>query len=78
MDATDALPASCERYGAIACPTLMLTGSLNVEHRLQGVWRALAQALPNVRVELLTDQGHFALREAPEMVARLMADFLGA
>ncbi len=78
MDATDALPASCERYRAIACPTLMLTGSLNMEGRLQGVWHALADALPNVRVELLMGQGHFALREAPEMVARLIADFLAA
>ena len=78
MDAINALPRSFEHYGAIASPTLMLTGSLNLDHPLQGVWRALAQVLPDVRVELLTGQGHWALREASEMAARAIADFLAA
>ena len=78
MEAVDALPASFEHYGAIACPTLMLRGSLNLEHPLKDASRALAQVLPNVRVEMLMGQGHWALREAPEMVARLIADFLAA
>jgi len=78
LEAVDALPRSFEHYGAIACPTLLLRGGLNLDHPLQDAWRALAQVLPNVRVEMLTGQGHWALREAPEMVARLIADFLAA
>ena len=76
MEAVDALPASVDHYRAIACPTLMLRGSLSPEHPLKDASRALAQVLPNVRVEMLMGQGHWALREAPEMVARLIADFL--
>lgn len=76
--AVDALPASLERYGALACPTLLLLGSLSTEHPLQDTARALAQVLPNVRLEMLIGQAHMALRDAPEMVARLIADFLAA
>jgi pimeloyl-ACP methyl ester carboxylesterase len=79
MDAVDALPASFEHYGAIACPTLMLRGSLNQEHPLiKDASRALAHILPDMRVETLIGQGHLALHEAPEMVARLIAHFLAA
>ncbi len=78
MEAVDALPRSFEHYGAIACPTLMLRGSLNLDHPSQDAWHALAQVLPNVRVEMLMGQGHWALREAPEMTAHLIADFLAA
>jgi pimeloyl-ACP methyl ester carboxylesterase len=76
MQVTDALPVSFERYGAIACPTLLLTGSLSGEYPLQDAARALAKVLPNARAEVLTGQAHFALRDAPQIVARLIADFL--
>jgi pimeloyl-ACP methyl ester carboxylesterase len=51
---------------------------MSPEHPLKDASRALAQVLPNVRVETLTGQAHMALRDAPEMVARLIADFLAA
>jgi pimeloyl-ACP methyl ester carboxylesterase len=38
--------------------------------------RALAAVLPDVRVEWLTGQNHVAMRAAPELVARLIRDFL--
>jgi pimeloyl-ACP methyl ester carboxylesterase len=38
--------------------------------------RDLAQVLPYVRVEQIAGQGHFALRNVPELVARLIHDFL--
>jgi pimeloyl-ACP methyl ester carboxylesterase len=40
--------------------------------------RALAAVLPNVRVEWLAGLGHSGMREAPEMVARLIREFLTA
>jgi pimeloyl-ACP methyl ester carboxylesterase len=77
LEAVDSLPASLDHYRALACPTLMLCGSMSPEHPIKDATRALAQVLPNVRVEMLLGQAHMALREAPEMVARLIADFLG-
>jgi pimeloyl-ACP methyl ester carboxylesterase len=38
--------------------------------------RALSTALPGMRVEWLPGQGHGAMRAAPEMVARLIRNFL--
>jgi pimeloyl-ACP methyl ester carboxylesterase len=38
--------------------------------------RALARVLPDVRVEWLPGQNHVAMRVAPEMVARLIREFL--
>jgi pimeloyl-ACP methyl ester carboxylesterase len=43
---------------------------------MQDASRELARVLPNVRVETLTGQGHMALRDAPQMVARLIGRFL--
>jgi pimeloyl-ACP methyl ester carboxylesterase len=40
--------------------------------------RALAEVLPGVRVEWLPGQGHGAMRTEPEMVARLICEFLAA
>jgi pimeloyl-ACP methyl ester carboxylesterase len=45
---------------------------------LKDASRAVARILPNVRVETLMGQGHWALHEAPEMAARPIADFLAA
>ena len=76
LEAMDSRPASVDHYRAIACPVLLLKGSVSPEHPMQNAARALAQALPDVRVETLAGQGHMALRGAPEMVAGLMLDFL--
>ncbi len=76
LEAVDSLPASLDRYRALACPTLLLCGSMSPEHPLKDASQAVARILPNVRVETLMGQGHWALHEAPEMAARLIADFL--
>jgi len=76
LEAMDSRPATVDHYRAIACPVLLLKGSVSPEHPMQNAARALAEALPDVRVETLAGQGHMALRDAPEMVARLMLDFL--
>jgi pimeloyl-ACP methyl ester carboxylesterase len=76
LEATDSLPVSLEHYRALACPTLLLRGSMSPEHPLQDAARAVERVLPGVRLEMLMGHGHMALRDAPEMVARLIADFL--
>jgi pimeloyl-ACP methyl ester carboxylesterase len=76
LEAMDAEPASVEHYGALACPVLMLVGTLSPEHPFQMATRALACTLPDVRVEALAGQDHLGLRGAPQLIARAMAEFL--
>lgn len=73
----DAHSPDVEPYRALACPSLLLAGSLSAEHPMLDAARALATVLPGVRFEWLAGQGHGAMRAAPEMVARLMGEFLG-
>lgn len=60
----------------IACPTLLIVGR-------QDAWSPVAQheemlaLLPNARLEVVENAGHFAPVEQPEAVARLVAEFLG-
>ena len=64
------------RYAAIDCPVLMLVGALSPEHPMQDASRALAQVLPDVRVETIPGHAHLAMRDAPEFVAHVIAGFL--
>jgi len=73
----DAHSPDVEPYRALACPSLLLAGSLSAEHPMLDAARALAEVLPGVRFEWLPGQGHGAMRAAPEMVARLIDEFLG-
>ena len=76
LEALDAQSADLTHYGEISCPTLLLVGSLSPEHPMLDAARALSTALPGMRVEWLPGQGHGAMRAAPEMVARLIRNFL--
>jgi pimeloyl-ACP methyl ester carboxylesterase len=76
LAAMDALPSSVEHYAALACPTLLLRGSLSPEHPMQDASRALAAVLPGVQVEALVGQAHMALRDDPQAVARFIGDYL--
>jgi pimeloyl-ACP methyl ester carboxylesterase len=76
LAAMDALSPNLDRYASLACPVLMLVGALSPEHPLLDASRALARVLPHVRVETIQGQGHMALRNAPEPVARLIESFL--
>jgi pimeloyl-ACP methyl ester carboxylesterase len=78
LAAMDTHEPSADRYAALACPVMMLVGSLSPEHPMRDASRALAAALPAARVETMEGQAHTALRDAPEMVARLMESFLAA
>jgi pimeloyl-ACP methyl ester carboxylesterase len=63
-------------YSALACPSMLLVGSMSPEHPMLDASRALARILRGVRVKRLPGQGHGAMRAAPEMVARLIREFL--
>jgi pimeloyl-ACP methyl ester carboxylesterase len=73
----DAHSPDVEPYRALACPSLLLAGSLSPEHPMLDAARALAGVLPGVRFEWLEGQGHGATRAAPTMVAGLIGEFLG-
>jgi pimeloyl-ACP methyl ester carboxylesterase len=76
LEAMDALSPSVERYRALPCASMLMMGELSPEHPMLDASRALAEVLPGVRVEWLPGQGHGAMRSAPQMVARLIRDFL--
>jgi pimeloyl-ACP methyl ester carboxylesterase len=76
LEAMDALDPTVDRYSALSCPILMLVGALSPEHPLRDASRALAGVLPQARVETIEGQGHMAMRNAPEHVARLIKSFL--
>ena len=80
LEAMDALDPdhALRQYATIACPTLMLVGSLSPEHPLRDSSRALAKVLPNAQVEIVEGQSHFAMRNAPEQVAALIETFLNS
>jgi pimeloyl-ACP methyl ester carboxylesterase len=70
-------PDAASYLADIACPTLLVVGR-------QDQWSPVAQheemlaLLPDARLEVVENAGHFAPLEQPETVARLVADFLGA
>jgi len=72
----DAHSPDVEPYRALSCPSLLLAGSISPEHPMLDAARALAGVLPGVRFEWLPGQGHGATRGAPELVARLIGEFL--
>jgi pimeloyl-ACP methyl ester carboxylesterase len=78
LRAIDAIAPSVEQYRVLACPSMLLTGSLSAAHPLRDASQALAQVLPEVRVEVMEGQGHAAMRAVPELVAGLIEKFISA
>jgi pimeloyl-ACP methyl ester carboxylesterase len=78
LEVMDVQSPDLTHYSALACPVLLLAGGASPEHPMLDAARALAAVLPNVRVEWLAGLGHSGMREAPEMVARLIREFLTA
>ena len=76
LQAMDALSQDVERYRALSCPSMLLVGSLSPRQPMQDASRALSAVLPGARLEWLSGQGHVAMRLAPELVARLLGEFL--
>lgn len=75
LEVMDSLPQSAEEYRAIACPTLLLVGTESREHPMKDASRALAATIPHARIAPLAGQDHMGLRNAPEMIAELLAAF---
>ncbi|MEU3306170.1 alpha/beta fold hydrolase [Nocardiopsis sp. NPDC055551] len=63
------------RLGEIGCPTLFIAGEKDIGVK-PATTIAAARAVPGARVELLAGQGHWANRQSPEWVGRLVRDFL--
>ncbi len=68
-------PDAASYLATITCPVLLVVGR-------QDQWSPVAQhedmlrLLPDARLEVIENAGHFAQVEQPEAVARLLADFL--
>ncbi|KAF4406767.1 MULTISPECIES: alpha/beta fold hydrolase [Streptomyces] len=61
--------------GAVRSPLLVLSGEKDIAAR-PGDGRALAAGIPDARYELLAGCGHFPMVERPDLVTRLVCDFL--
>ncbi len=66
-----------KRYRDISTPTLLLTGSKNVNNPSFAT-QALDEMWPpeQARIKSLAEQGHTANLDAPDMVAKVVADFI--
>lgn len=78
LEAMDNQSTDVERFRSITCPTLMMLGTESPEHPMKDTTRAIVPVLPHVRLESLAGQDHMAARNAPAMLASLIADFLSA
>ena len=57
----------------IAAPTLVISGSRDQQNGASA--RTLAAALPNARLHILPQVGHFPNLECPQLVAELLTEF---
>ncbi len=62
---------------AVTMPVTVLVGGRSAAPD-RARWRALADALPNGRIEVMPDQGHVATATSPELVAGALLDLTGA
>lgn len=68
-------PPAAERLGEVAVPLLIVTGELDAA-RTQATARHLLSALPHARHATIPSAAHLPNMEQPEMVNRLVLDFL--
>jgi pimeloyl-ACP methyl ester carboxylesterase len=71
----NAWPLDADAYAAIDTPTLLLAGSDSPagDRRMTDLVQA---TLPNSRIAVLDGQKHFAMWDDPDLVARVLVDFL--
>lgn len=75
LEGMAARPDQRPRLGAISCPTLVVAGADDELVPFASA-RALAQGVPDARLETLPDVGHLAMWEAPAPFARLLTEWL--
>ncbi|BBY02268.1 alpha/beta fold hydrolase [Mycobacterium seoulense] len=63
------------RLHEIACPTLFIQGDRDIAVKAEHTIDA-ARRVPNARLEILPGNGHWSNRQSPELVNRLIDDFL--
>lgn len=63
------------RLARLTQPVMLLAGTVS-EPFLKRATEAVHDALPNSRVVLMEGQGHVAITTAPDLVAKLVVDFL--
>jgi pimeloyl-ACP methyl ester carboxylesterase len=68
-------PDRRDQLAEIAVPTLVIVGEEDAIAPPDEA-RAMAEALPNGRLEIIPDAGHLAPYENPEAVDRAILDFL--
>jgi pimeloyl-ACP methyl ester carboxylesterase len=71
----NAWPLDADTCAAIDTPTLLLTGSDSPAGDRHAT-DLVHVALPNSRIAVLDGQGHAAMWDAPELIARVLIDFL--
>lgn len=63
------------RLHEIACPTMFIQGDRDVAVKARHTSDA-ARRIPNARLEIAPGNGHWSNRQSPELVNRLIVDFL--
>jgi len=68
-------PPINERLGEVRCPTLVLVGDEDVAD-MQGIAAHVAASIPQARLETIPGASHLPGLEQPEIVNRLLLEFL--
>ncbi|MDQ3756529.1 MAG: alpha/beta hydrolase [Actinomycetota bacterium] len=77
LQALHDLPSGVDRYAAIETKTLLPVGE-TTEHHHRDAAEALARCLPDASIVELPGVGHEAQLMAPNLMAGVLADFLGS
>jgi pimeloyl-ACP methyl ester carboxylesterase len=65
------------QFDAITAPTLLLQGSESTSALIAATQRA-AEAIPNAQVRVLEGHAHLAHKTDPELVARLVREYVAS
>jgi pimeloyl-ACP methyl ester carboxylesterase len=75
VEAPDPLDEDPARLAEVQAPTLIAVGARDMSDFLEGA-KAMAEQLPNARLEVIERAGHLAPLETPERFRELLLDFV--